>query len=551
MASVGEILTELADVEIMVNNPRRSHDLKAGMVDALAAKVRSIPVVNSAAGVQMDVAFDKSTLDEPYLSKLRLALDDRLKLGLKCLATKAGLKPQRLEHITNYLTLSDWERLELPGAQAHQIMQVIAQRLQTLGLRSLHEQTVRAAVQLTVWFVRKSSGAFPKYKLIFSWVMEFKQLYESMKAPYDHGYVQIYPMDPMQLPESVFSHAFGGDGNEPVSKSLSGFATLVDHIPLRSNSSLLAKEVAVESRAGTHNQMHGAVTWDDLRVAMQHCVGGVRPGSVPVTFMQGQQPGPFGDQPPRGPDMGALLDLQPQLRRCPSASPSSSPSASPVRAPVGYAAQHTQMHCSSASPSHTPIGACADPNNLAFGFKPPEKGRAALVTPDRAGPTAEECEEAAYAALKNRKRLKTLAKKPAAACDGKSPDDPAAGSDDDGTCINDEHAGDDDDDDDDDDNDGSDVALRVAMKVSLKRPAVAPTMKKPAARFVPLTANGRTIKVDVITMTAATKRQTTRNLFVNKWYRKAKVAAGQHGIKDTYAFAKMYYKKAGEIWDNI
>ena len=241
--TVSHILSEMADVQTLIGNARMSEDVKANCVAQLASKIRSMPQCSTSDAVHLCQAISSLTMPDAFSTALQTAVDARLSSAVAAAPAmpKEQLKPQLLLSICEYLSEADWILIDNGTCSPMQIMQVIANRLSRLGVRSLHEQTVKWSVALVVWIMRKRSNELPSYGSIFEYVCTFKELYKQHKGPYPHRMLLNFPMTPDGLPDEVRNHAYDAEDG-PISRSLPHFQSLGEQVPLRQNSALLARD---------------------------------------------------------------------------------------------------------------------------------------------------------------------------------------------------------------------------------------------------------------------------------------------------------------------
>ena len=255
MASVTSIISEMADVQALLNKSI-SDTSKEGMIANLKAKIEALPIFDNAAALRLTSAVDAAMMPKTFTTSLMASIDLRLAKGLLVGKGKSSqaMVPQELTYILNFLTAMDWVQLEEPQASPSKMMEVVGQRLSKLGIRSLHEQTVKAAVAVVLWLVRHNTHNWPRYSLIYQWLCEFKRNFQVMKTPWELQMIVKFPMEPRGLPDDIFAHCYIGD-DQPIRKELLGFQQLSDHIPLRSNSALLLREQHANGFGGVTSPM--------------------------------------------------------------------------------------------------------------------------------------------------------------------------------------------------------------------------------------------------------------------------------------------------------
>lgn len=94
--------------------------------------------------VQLYQAFQTSTLPNDWTSKFESTLD-----SLHCqesTALAAKVVPQQCDNLCNYLTAKDWSKIE--AGSLWEGAAILAERLKSLGLRSLKESTKKVATSI-------------------------------------------------------------------------------------------------------------------------------------------------------------------------------------------------------------------------------------------------------------------------------------------------------------------------------------------------------------------------------------------------------------------
>ncbi len=227
-----------------------SETVKSNMLKTLAAKITSTHPGDKPleSALKVSRALDAAKLSSDNKQVLQEGLEARMSAGFS--STPAGSKPsqdqQEFTAILNSLTQGDWNKVLAPNASPETIMAVASQRISGLGIRSLHEQTVRWIVTIVAHCIRKSTGRFPKYQMMYKWVTDFKRDYAAYKQPYPHVMLTHFPNEPKGLPSEVFQEAYPDLDDPPISHILPGFQALGLHTPLRSNKAHLVREIQME-----------------------------------------------------------------------------------------------------------------------------------------------------------------------------------------------------------------------------------------------------------------------------------------------------------------
>ena len=410
MASIVDVLTEVADVQVLLSGSHVSESVKDGLVAATCQKIRTLSDFNTQKAVQLLGALAVSSMVEAYKQRLTEAVDARLAASIAG-AKATSVKQQTLTNILSYLTAKDWLAIESDQAMPTVMIRTISGRLSLLGVRSFNEQTIKWSIAVVLHVVKTRTNSWPTYSQIYQWVLQMKKDYDALRTPYAHDVTVTYPADPRMLPEAVFNAAYKLE-DPPITRMIDQFLLYDRHIPLRSNSALLVREAAA---APAHPLFPGMPANMDLRAQlMALCASHQRDQSeLPGLTLFGNTRSPHGHRQPAGQPLA--LQLRPSLAMgrgdesapCPlrdadmpdHAHGESSEASAPVTFSTGAPRVALRLEPSAAPESEFP--AKAEP-------------RSAKVEPGHE-PDAEAYEEAAFKALVAKKRPAALMKRPAAA----------------------------------------------------------------------------------------------------------------------------------------
>ena len=597
MSTVGDILAELADAQTLLGNDAMRSEVKSSLVDSIIAKIKSLKSFDSSAAVKLVNALAASTFDHAYKTQLQTGIDDRLVQGFASSTKKNAVEQQCLTNPLSYLTGQDWVDIDKHAAESldvDKMMGVIAQRYGKLGIRSLHEQSVKWAVAVPLAKVVSLTNQWPRYHKIYGWVQTFKRDFECVKTPYPHVQIVKFPSTPRELPQSVFDFAYS-DGT-PITKEIDNFMQLGNHIPLRSNSLLLQREVHNASwgqSAMVPPRMHAGLrpNYRSRQLADFH-TGSDEEQSIPGLRVlnrdhrsrsrQFQQHLAIGDTPAahRGefatqrPEHGRASPTEPYSQEFLMHSPISMRSSpSPVAdagisgamrhspSPVGDAATSGAARVGLSMRSTSSLGGDTDASSkrnvcgdeaFSHGYKigeprtlPPAQ-EADFVVDEAEVTNAEAYELAAYNALKNRGAKKR----------------PAGNSQAVKTEVKDE---DDDDEEGGEDGDGdafaapavmlrpANAVMRRPANAVMRRTANATIMRRPAAMpSVSVNAVEKRLLKD-ITLDYVTLRSTNRKLITSRVYHQARVVCKTKGIDDEIAKAisRKCSQKMSALWEKM
>jgi hypothetical protein len=277
--------------------------LKRSVLASLCSKIGGMVVLDAAGALELMNAVINSNLPDAAKIDLQEALDDKLNASSEsAIGASWGVqkRPQILLHPTNYLSEQDWVQLMDPETNPFRCTMVVVQRFKSLGMKSLHEQTVRWAVALLVCLWSDKINKLPAYSLIFELVQNFKKAFETASSLSGSRLPMLprFPEHTADLPEGFVEKAYGSD--PPVVKSLEKLAHVAGHhVPLRCNSKLLttgqtgstaasglAAQPMAELIRQTIMQVHGQHQQQQPHIQMlQHGLG-----NQPQANQQHQQP---------------------------------------------------------------------------------------------------------------------------------------------------------------------------------------------------------------------------------------------------------------------
>ena len=565
MASISDITAELADAESLLKGVDFSQEVKLNIVKQLAAKVHGLKALLPMHAQQFMSALKAIGLAKDLSDILDTAINVRL-LKPSAGSSSRSESPsgqQLLTHPLRYLTKSDWAQLNAPDALPSKMAWVISNRYALLGIRSFHEETYRWSITIILSKVIAQSGQWPKYRVIFNWLADFKRDFTSFKTPWAHEVLLKYPPTPDLLPKPIFDNAYPDPEDPPVEVEIGNFCNLGAHVPLRNNNKLLAQEREAEARLNMQTMGMGApggfqmdsdqfMKWLRQHSSTQVPIPGIQYFGAaagqrpPPALRMALQGPPAQGSPAASPERNAEVDPSSWHRR---------PAESPER---NHAAAGLLQADADRSALVTFGAPMPKPEVLASCFKPAPRFQDALLAAGgeadepvapvggEAGPksAAELGEEAAFQALKNRaasKKRKVL-KKPASGDIGI-------------LCDEEEEEGDDDDDDggDADDDEGGVGGSAIAHvkstppgKLAIKaKPAAVPVAcKRPAA------ASGIKVRYTIPPVSKALLKSTTWRIFGSKVFHEVERLAKHADMPTIEAreLARRYYKTAGDMW---
>ena len=316
----------LARRESLSNAATESDKAKeAALVNNLSQKIQRSLVCSMAEAQGLYDCLKSTNLEAPFKEDLRNSIDNAL-TSVATNAMPVALKPQKLIHIQNYLTQSDWATLGSPDASYITKLNCVAQRWRSLGIRSLHEQTTKYGVAIILCHL----GQLPDHGLINQMVLDLKSTFASTASEASQAlpYVKEFPEMHTQLPKEIIASAY--HDKEPAPKQLEQLKPILKHIALRSTSKLLkGKPVHTPSAASQQSQGHASsgsgsslLQNDPMSGMMMQMSSFFQCMKEHMAFMQGNSSQPQAS--PSGPghvklspgkQQKALEDFQPKARQ--------------------------------------------------------------------------------------------------------------------------------------------------------------------------------------------------------------------------------------------
>ena len=450
MTSTADVVRDIADYGELMSKRGGSTDIAAHLVASLCARIAGIKHFGASQALALCNALDASSMPRSAIAEIQEAVDARTRSTIdpaECGKHVSNTTSQHMRHMYNFLTAGDYAILDDPRSAIQTVVGRIVFRLRRLGVKQpSHDGMLKWAMVIVVHAEWTAKGIWPSYTSIYNTFLDLNGTMKSGKPLYPHGFLEHYPETPDKLDQRVYDYAYDAD-DPPVSRYIERYEMMGRHIPLRSNSKLLAQEARAASSAPVGSNI---VTWDQLQ---QHMNGGVasihdidaanqggRAGSPPPSPFPGMAMRRFpGGSPPTLRDArDGVRQFQPRLRtigcqlqiedksaagmRAPPDQPASSAphTSPPTEAVDGDGTQSTRAHSRPAL-----AGPCPAEDALPADIVP-YAGCSAAATPQAppqlkdgetapASPTArvstETYEDAMFQALQNRNKKRDTAAK--------------------------------------------------------------------------------------------------------------------------------------------
>jgi hypothetical protein len=204
-------------------------------------KKAAAAVIDMTAGLDLKACIQRSNFGA-YKTALSASVDAAVVRSLQQTSpqNRTPCKPQHLLRPENFLTASEWDRLQR-GSPAERL-QVLLRRALLLGIRSLSEQTVKHAVALLLSV--SATQTMPSYAEIFRQVGVFKRTFEEQKARWPVAApgtdLLKFPETAQELPDEIFAAAYPCPDDKPADRTqVCQKDVWLAQIPLRATSALL------------------------------------------------------------------------------------------------------------------------------------------------------------------------------------------------------------------------------------------------------------------------------------------------------------------------
>ena len=228
--------------------------------------------------VQLYQAFQTSTLPNDWTSKFESTLDSLHSQESTALAAK--VVPQQCDNLCNYLTAKDWSKIE--AGSLWEGAAILAERLKSLGLRSLKESTKKVATSILCVFELRRTKKLPPYACIYQLQAHLGNSFKACSQTAAPGVPPLasYPCRPEDLGEAFLEKAYQGEKPEP--RYLPELADLVkNHVKVRDTAKCLQGTMVSSSKGLSETcQMQPAVPQPAVQTQQGPPAQDTQPGSA-------------------------------------------------------------------------------------------------------------------------------------------------------------------------------------------------------------------------------------------------------------------------------
>ena len=248
------------------------------MSNSLSSQISSM-AIDADGAASITTAINSSSLTGDMKTKLATVVAARFGADASILQT--GKKTQTMTLPFVYFTASDWEKFGDTSLLVSTKVHTMVERLMSLGLCNPSETTVKALVAtLACVHCPGAEGT-----MLHSIVVELKSMLSQSRATrHSAGSMATFPETPGELARTLFDIAYPVQGDPPVHKHLTLFATTMSKVPLRTTNKALA-----QCRSQPASRQNYSL--DQIATLLQQIVPNAS-GShgIPITYLRGRVP---------------------------------------------------------------------------------------------------------------------------------------------------------------------------------------------------------------------------------------------------------------------
>lgn len=253
--TLANVVQEVQDCNTLLQNRASPNpDLMQRMLNSINFKIRALQDVTAAQSVELQEAMQAcESLPENMRDAIQNTIDGMIgNHGGHEECTSHANKQQKLLHICNFLTASDWRSLRSDDLSAIAKRQLVVLRMKKLGVKNLAERTVRSGVAALCCTLAEK----PDNDELFQMVADFKVMFHATEAPVECKnlpFVHVYPQQPSELPQKILDAAYTQE-DPPVAMHFENFNHLCSCISLRGNSKKLSPNQAPSASQASPKQ---------------------------------------------------------------------------------------------------------------------------------------------------------------------------------------------------------------------------------------------------------------------------------------------------------
>lgn len=197
---VDDLAKEIADMEV-ISMRNRGSELLPRMKEALMSKINGIENLSPSSFVRLSDAVGKSSLP----SEVKQALEDCLEAKAASSVqgpTRLQTMPQSMAFPFNYLSKSDWQRLE-SGYNKVEATTIVCKRLKQCGLKSIKEDTKKHIAAFLVCLQMKAGSPMPSKPEMYQLANDVHETFMACQVQPLHPGLAKYPPSPFDIGEAL------------------------------------------------------------------------------------------------------------------------------------------------------------------------------------------------------------------------------------------------------------------------------------------------------------------------------------------------------------
>ena len=263
MSSIVDLKKDISDFATLLNARPEHVDLKESLSNSLCARIGKLSNLCASDAIELTEHIQANTC--AISTAVQGAVDARMAACATAAPSGSGAKPaaadeQSIRHVYNYFTEKDYATLDDFRASRQKKIDVIVFRLHRLGVvHPGHDSCLKWCVTVLLHCEFEHRKVWPDYASVYSIFRDLVDYEKSTRASFPFSGIVAYPEKAEQLPNHLYKSAYDA-GDPPVERYIARYIEISKHVPLRSNSSLLAKERA----GGSYSAGKSALQASDL-----------------------------------------------------------------------------------------------------------------------------------------------------------------------------------------------------------------------------------------------------------------------------------------------
>ena len=227
-------------------------ELAHKLAESMACQISKLPVITPDTASRLMAGVEVSGYDQKGKELIRKAIDAGL-LKQSTIHAGSAAKSGKITYQylhggqVNYFTATDWQGLESPTKPLQNKIQLVVDRLVSLGINNPDEWTLAWSLGIIVLC---HFPVWPKYRSIYNMLLDMKEAISVNRKSWPLPNVVTYPGHPSELADEHLSYTYTED-DPPIDKHIERLRqAALSYIPLRKNNKLLIAEEKAEASAG-------------------------------------------------------------------------------------------------------------------------------------------------------------------------------------------------------------------------------------------------------------------------------------------------------------